>query len=100
MYSGYKAPSVQRSGFSRFKFISELKELGPEAVRRELLRRRWSPEQLSVARQWLDEQDALRWDETVPERPPKSTRKVKILTYIIFAVGIVYALVRLTRRLL
>jgi len=47
---------------------SEFKELGPEGVRREILRRRWAPDKLSYARHWIQLEDIRQWQQQSPAK--------------------------------
>jgi hypothetical protein len=92
-----------RRNFSRPEFVRELKEMGPERVRSELLRlsgRRWSPTQCSIARDWLDREDARQREETAADRPLDPRSRIKMSAAVILGVGILYVLVRLFNRLL
>ena len=81
------------------RFLTEFRALGSERVRNELLLRRWPPEKIAAAREWLEREDTRAWQLRRGEGPVKARAewKKKWLGYGIFAVGLLFAAVRLFR---
>lgn len=79
----------------------EFAELGLERVRRELLLRRWPADKLAAARQWVEREDTRIWQVRRGDAPakPKSGWQRKWLGYVVTAVGLAYAAVRVVRML-
>lgn len=81
----------------------EFRELGVEAVRKELLRRRWAPDKLAAARLWVENQDTQSWaagrgDAQSPVDRKKTFRRWAV--YIAVAFGLAYVTARILRSLL
>jgi hypothetical protein len=73
--------------------------LGVEQVRADVLHRRYEPEKLAAARQWLECEDARRWlagRSDVPRRPRPEWLK-RWAGYIAAAIGLAYDTARLVR---
>lgn len=82
-------------------YNSEFRELGIEAVRKELLRRRWQPEKLAAARVWVESQDTHSWVAGRGDAPPVDRKKNfrRWAMYIAVAFGACYAAARVLRSL-
>jgi hypothetical protein len=81
------------------RFLAEFRGLGSERVRSELLLRRWPPEKISAAREWLEREDTRAWQLRRGDTPAavRAEWKKKAIGYAIFAVGLLFAAVRLFR---
>jgi hypothetical protein len=82
-------------------YNSEFRELGIEAVRKELLLRRWQPEKLSAARVWVESQDTHSWTASRGDAPPSEKKKSfrRWAIYVAVALGGTYAAARILRSL-
>lgn len=82
-------------------YNSEFRELGIEAVRKELLVRRWQPEKLAAARVWVESQDTHSWVASRGDAPPGDAKKSfrRWAIYIAVALGASYAAARIFRTL-
>lgn len=82
-------------------YIAEFRELGVDAVRQELLQRRWPPEKLSAARVWVESRDTHSWVASRSDKPPVDRRKNRPLWVAILIGGALFAFagVRLFERL-
>ena len=73
-------------------YRSEFGALGVDAVRKELLRRRWRPDKLAAARVWVESQDNQSWlagrGGAAPVDKKKNFRRWAI--YIATAFGLAY----------
>lgn len=80
----------------------EFRELGVEAVRKELLRRRWAPEKLAAARLWVENQDTQSWAAGRGDAEPSVERKKAFrrwAVYIAVGFGLAYVTARILRSL-
>jgi len=82
-------------------YRSEFGELGVDAVRKELLRRRWQPDKLAAARVWVESRDNQTWlagrGGAAPVDRKKNFRRWAI--YIATAFGLAYVAARVFRSL-
>jgi hypothetical protein len=80
---------------------AEFRELGLDAVRKELLLRRWDPEKLAAARIWVESQDTHSWlagrGDTLPPQADRKKRFRRWALYIVVAFGFAYAASRVLR---
>jgi len=82
-------------------YNSEFRELGIDAVRKELLLRRWQAEKLAAARVWVENQDTQSWVAGRGDEPPGDAKKSfrRWAIYVAFALGASYAAARIFRSL-
>lgn len=82
-------------------YNSEFRELGIEAVREELLLRRWRPEKLAAARVWVESRDTHSWSARRGDAPPGDAKKSfrRWAIYVAVALGAIYAVARIVRSL-
>jgi hypothetical protein len=82
-------------------YNSEFGELGLEAVRKELLLRRWRPEKLAAARVWVESKDTHSWSAGRSDVPPGDAKKSfrRWAIYVAVALGATYAAARIFRSL-
>lgn len=94
-----QARSAPRPGPKDYN--SEFRELGLDAVRKELRLRRWQPEKLAVARVWVESQDTHSWVAGRKDVPPVDRRKNRPwwLVYLIGASLLAFGAVRLIQKL-
>lgn len=77
----------------------EFEEMGVDAVKKELRRRRWQPDKISAGRVWVENQDANQWLADRGGAPPGDARKTfrKWAMYIAIVFGLGYVVARLLR---
>jgi hypothetical protein len=68
-------------------YNSEFGNLGPEAVRKELLLRRWQPEKLAAARIWVESRDTHSWVAGRGDTPAGDKKKAFRKYAVIIAAG-------------
>lgn len=85
---------------TRRKYLREFSELGANAVRNEILVRRWPQEKIGLARQWLEREDVRQWQKSPPKQKiGMSAKQRRIIGYVLAAGGFAFAVSRLIKTL-